>query len=365
LAGAVIVGIAAALVLAGCGKKDSGDGGQASASGEGAKAAKQLTSVLDQVLAAADAAGADEAAALFADLLKTASVQEIAGLNAKASPGGDFTYDLNEEGDGIIVKGYTGTSPVMIIPAEIEGYPVVEVGENFRRHPRLIAVVIPENVRKIGSGAFMDSGISAITLPSSLTVIEEQAFSSSNISAVTFPSSSNLTVIGKMAFFGCKNLQTVTFPSSLTVIEQYAFSEADKLSEVDLSHTGLTRIAARAFEGCDQLQTVKLPDSVTEIEGQAFSRCPSLTSINIPAGIQSIGTSPAEIYNAVGGVFWECRELYNLTIPDSVTSIKFFKKKIAWFEEDDGKGSTDFEGCSKLLISTRKRLQELGYTGEF
>jgi hypothetical protein len=334
LTGVVVMGIAVALVFAGCGKKDSG-GRQANAGSGGTKTVEQLVSVLDKVLAASDKDAAIEAAAVFADLLKTATAQDLTSLNAKASPGGDFFYDLNEAGDGIIITGYTGANPVMIIPTEIEGYPVIELGENAFG-VAVTAAVIPENVQKINWGAFNGSFVRAVTFPSSLTVIDAYAFA------------------------GCKRLRAVNFPSNLTVIGERAFTSVS-LSELDLSHTSLTRIEATAFVNCDQLKTVKLPDSVTVIESGAFAGCPALTDINIPASIQIIGASPSDsrsLYSQdVGGVFNDCIELYNLTIPDSVTNIKFLK---------DAEGNvTDFNGCGKLPIAIRKRLQNLGYTGAF
>jgi hypothetical protein len=171
----------------------------------------------------------------------------------------------------------------------------------------------------------------------------------------------NLTTIEAGAFRECW-INTITLPPSLTAIEADAFA-GSSLLEIDLSHTGLTKIAASTFQGCGQLQKVKLPDSVTVIEERAFGYCPALTDINIPANIQSIGALSADSENG-GYAFGECEELYNLTIPDSVTNIKFFKKEARWSGDDDAE-MTDFKGCGKLPIATRKRLQELGYTGEF
>lgn len=47
------------------------------------------------------------------------------------NPTTDFKYDLNETEDGIVLKKYIGSSETIVIPSEIESYPVVEIGENF------------------------------------------------------------------------------------------------------------------------------------------------------------------------------------------------------------------------------------------
>ena len=63
-------------------------------------------------------------------------------------------------------------------------------------------------------------------------------------------------------------------------------------------------------------------------------------------------------------------ELTDLVIPDSLTSIRFFIR----IESDGtvyevsiagGDIPDSFQGCQKLPIRTRQRLQELGYQGEF
>jgi hypothetical protein len=251
-----VMAFAITLVFAGCsGKNDGGN----SSSGGGASA-NQLSKALDAVLS-----GGDEAAAVaFAEVLKNANSAAVATLNSKASPGGDFTYDLNETGDGIIITKYTGSNPVLIIPAEIEGYPVREININ---HTKIIAAVIPENVQIIGSQAFMYAS----------------------------------------------KLASVSFPKSLVKISSQAFLRTTALSSIDLSHTSLTTIGREAFNGDSKLQSVKLPDSVIQIGHGAFLGCKALTDINIPASIQTI----------YAGAFSGDVELFNLTIPDSITGIEF------------------------------------------
>ena len=65
------------------------------------------------------------------------------------------------------------------------------------------------------------------------------------------------------------------------------------------------------FFACKKLKSVIIPNSVTKIEVAAFARCNSLTNINIPNSVTEIG----------GGAFRDCHSLTNVTIPDSVTEI--------------------------------------------
>ena len=76
------------------------------------------------------------------------------------------------------------------------------------------------------------------------------------------------------------------------------------------------------FYGCKSLTSITIPNSVTSIEESAFSGCSGLTSITIPNNITSIG----------GYAFNGCKSLTGIEIPNSVTSI----------------GSSAFSGCSVL-----------------
>lgn len=55
----------------------------------------------------------------------------------------------------------------------------------------------------------------------------------------------------------------------------------------------VTRIGDGAFQSMTSslLHTVELPNTITRIEGSAFYNCGNLTSINIPSGVTSIGSS--------------------------------------------------------------------------
>ena len=45
----------------------------------------------------------------------------------KETPSSDFRYTMTDDGAGVKITAYIGTSPKIIIPAEIEGLPVLEV----------------------------------------------------------------------------------------------------------------------------------------------------------------------------------------------------------------------------------------------
>lgn len=161
----------------------------------------------------------------------------------------------------------------------------------------------------------------------------------------------NVTSIGKQAFYECRSLTSVTIPNSVTSIGDGAFSRCTGLTSVTIPNS-VTSIGTAAFNLCRGLTSVTIPNSVTSIGEQAFAYCSGLTSITIPNSVTSIGrhafvsctglTSP--VYNAhvfaymptvysgaytipvgiesiAGGAFEDCTGLTSMTIPNSVTSI--------------------------------------------
>jgi hypothetical protein len=73
----------------------------------------------------------------------------------------------------------------------------------------------------------------------------------------------------------------------------------------------ITAIPIELFYYCKNLKSVNIPAGVVSIGWGAFRGCESLTSVNIPEGVTSIQN----------GTFYWCRNLASINIPKSVTSI--------------------------------------------
>ena len=96
---------------------------------------------------------------------------------AVAEVSGDFEYWVwNGEAT---ITGYNGSEANLIIPAEIGGYKVTEIGmEAFRNCTFLISVTIPDSVTSINSGAFDNcTSLTSISIPNSVTSIGGVVFS--------------------------------------------------------------------------------------------------------------------------------------------------------------------------------------------
>jgi hypothetical protein len=108
------------------------------------------------------------------------------------NPASDFEYKLNQAGNGVVITKYTGTRADVVIPAEIGGFPVVEIqggtdntwlnrthglGRNGEfEDARITSVVFPNTNISIGPNAFKGSGLISVTLPETIINIRENAF---------------------------------------------------------------------------------------------------------------------------------------------------------------------------------------------
>lgn len=214
------------------------------------------------------------------------------------------------------------------------------------------AVVIPDNVKTIGSDAFSDkkASIVSVKLNAALEKIEYNAFKNcTNLVTVDFSDSELLTFIGSNAFEGCSKLTAAELSSENTKIKDEAFLNCRALATVVLPDgfsfeseytwdgsqfkgctalvnltlgEGIVKIPDSAFEGCTKLASVEIPETVTVIRDNAFKDCSALASLEIPELVTSVGD----------GAFKNCIHLDNITIDSMTLSV----------------GVSAFEGCSSL-----------------
>ena len=200
-----------------------------------------------------------------------------------------FTVD----GSGILtaVEGISETNSEVIIPSEVNGQAVKQIGQDlFRDNPHLRKLSIPDGV---SLGYRMCSGcalLEEVDLPSGITVIPDYAFEGCvSLHSIELPKT--LVQIRLESFSG-SGLESLSAPSSLKEIWSYAFKDCLSLAEVDLKQ--VTSLGDMAFENCALLSSVSLPDSLLELGSYVFSGCSSLYSITMPS--QAIAIESTAFY---------------------------------------------------------------------
>ncbi len=147
-------------------------------------------------------------------------------------------------------------------------------------------IIIPQNVTKIGDGAFRDlTGLRSIVIPGTVKEIGEYAFSGN-------PTLENVVIeegvekIGASAFRDCANLKKIRFPKSVTEIGIYCMCNCGSLDNVELP-PNIICINAGTFERCSGLRNIKLPENLKKIDGFAFAYN-LIEKIEIPDSVTEI-----------------------------------------------------------------------------
>eukprot|EP00980_Cylindrotheca_fusiformis_P029556 scaffold23506_cov93-Cylindrotheca_fusiformis.AAC.2 len=86
----------------------------------------------------------------------------------------------------------------------------------------------------------------------------------------------NLTCIGEMAFYSCRQLQNLSSGVALEEIGIGAFAFCDSLKFINLHK--VERISDKAFFHCKSLESVAFPDMLQSVGKQAFALCGAFVS---------------------------------------------------------------------------------------
>ena len=222
----------------------------------------------------------------------------------------------------------------------------------------LTSVNIPTGVVTIGNNSFDGcASLAQLTMPEPLATIGEYAFRNSGLTGITFQR--NLTIIGKYAFDGCKDLVSINFPANVTEIKEYTFNDCVKLKNIELPN-GLIYIKDYAFNGCASLGKVTIPGGVQNISPGAFKNS-GLTEVILKEGMMSLSN------NSFDG----CLLLKKVTFPTTMKTIGGFSntgiKEIAFAEGATPEAISDyaFLNCDSLsTITLPNSIKSLG-TGAF
>lgn len=162
-------------------------------------------------------------------------------------------------------------------------------------------VVLPDSVKFIGSGAFLNcKKLKSIKMPSGIE-IGADAFDGCGGLA----DENGFFIYDGVALTYMGDSATVTVPNGTRVISAHLFSSENSsnpsnknIHAVNLPE-GLEEIGNAAFAGCALLKKIVIPNSVKKIGSEVFKGCDHLVSVIMPDSVEEIGD----------GVFVGCRGL--------------------------------------------------------
>ena len=212
-------------------------------------------------------------------------------------PDPDSDY-LAEDG---VIKRYTGLSSLVTIPNSVDGAgKITEIGDFAFYDVPLYSVIMSPSVESIGTGAFMNCGLSEFGWDlqdingSKLVYINEYAFRNNDLTSVSLPELTHHVRVGAFENNSIKDLKLGTYTSHIgnrafkdNFIEKLETSprqeeigvsafENNLISELHIPgwmegyDEGLTVIPDAAFRG-NRLREVLLPPEITDVSESAFS----------------------------------------------------------------------------------------------
>lgn len=170
---------------------------------------------------------------------------------------GQFTFKLNEEGNGYILIGYNATEGGNIV--EIPAFPdfskapylsLEEIDTNVFKGVNVVSITIPETVKKMTGDGFAHQGTQKVYIKSLVNWCNIEFSSNQSNPLYTLPvdSGSELYLNGKLVedlvipdgitkinphvFANCNSIKTITIPKSVKKIGVNAFGDNDNLEHI-------------------------------------------------------------------------------------------------------------------------------------
>lgn len=214
---------------------------------------------------------------------------------AQGSP--ETSYKLSD--DKTVLESWKGdeTDIDMNSDANLKG--VNEIADYaFDGNTNVKSIVIGENVKTIGAGAFLDcTSLEKVVMPDGLETIGRAGFSScTELKNVVLPTS--LKSMGNSVFYNCAAIDKIIIPAEVTSVPDGAFNSCYSLSSVTFGDKVET-IGEEAFKLCSSLTEISFPVSLKEIGTNAFQDCSGLLSVSLDSRVSHIGT---ECFSGLSGL---------------------------------------------------------------
>jgi hypothetical protein len=167
-------------------------------------AEKRFDLAAQQLIRKATQTGNLDAATKLKDMIAEAKTSaasapvEVAKIGSKSLSGSskgkecpEKDFEVSFSGEGRVITKYVGNSKRVIVPASIEGKPVVGIEfRSFMGNSKIEEVVLPDTIKFINQGAFVVcSKLSKINIPPSVSTINQNAFSLTALKELHIPAS--------------------------------------------------------------------------------------------------------------------------------------------------------------------------------
>ena len=185
----------------------------------------------------------------------------------------------------------------------------------------LKSIIIPSSVNELGKYTFYGcTSLDSIILPPRIESLDEATLAyCTSFKTIKIPQ--NVTHIATGALYACASLKALDIPLNVTEIGNYAFGDCSALKAITIPKN-VIKMGEGIFESCNSLTTIVwnaqnctvqesfegvanniksfiFGDDVKVIPDCLCKGMSEITSIEIPAGIRSIGKN----------VFWGCQNL--------------------------------------------------------
>lgn len=171
-------------------------------------------------------------------------------------------------GKGIRITSYNGfESDRVIVPKEINGQPVISIGENAFKNASFSELILPSSLKAILASAFSGcTNLKRIDLPEGLEYLGKYCFSGTGLETLYIPDC--VKVIPTSCFWNSKSLNTIILGSKTRGLGHSAFSGCTKLNQISLPET-VENISAECFEDT-AIKTLIVPSCVHRMSHETF-----------------------------------------------------------------------------------------------
>lgn len=189
-------------------------------------------------------------------------------------------------------SGFAGTTGTIVLPPKVDFVPelafensgctqvdfhngIFEIRHSAFRGAGISGeLVLPDNLKYLGSQSFMRTKISRVIFPESLRILEAEAFSGCSYMTGILELPENVSRIGSRCFFNCSNITGLVIPENVELIEDHVFYGCSSINSIVCKGETPPVVCGNAFYGVNKDNfTVEVPVGCIEAYRQAPGWC--------------------------------------------------------------------------------------------